>query len=352
MSGTIGVIIPSYCRPQALRRAADYWSHSSLPVLIVDGSPEPTLIKFAENIKYEHHPTSPMQVRILAAAKSYSTEYLVLCADDDFFGLGALKIAAEFLDRSPKFSAVQGWGGTFSYDSRTLNWNLPDYLSEVFEAIEDDPIRRMRSLFEPYRQIFYSVFRLQTFIDGFQSIQSTSSLFIQEINQNVVAALSGHVCSLPIFLNARDRTPGVSMLISPERRPFAEWILDPQTNADRESWKHSVSGIAQKYHPSISTAEIEVALDDVLLGFTTIGSADRENFKTNLRNSVRGVAAKFEPISLKRKRWARSLNLASKAEYPLGPDSPNHQGNIDYWLAAQQDWTLIRDVIVNNEPAI
>ena len=150
MSGTIGVIIPSYGRPQALRRAADYWSHSSLPVLIVDGSPEPTLIKFADNIKYEHHPTSPKQVRILAAAKSFSTEYLVVCAVDDLYGFGALKIAAEFLDKSPKFSAVQGWGGTFSYDGRTLNWNLPDYLSEAFETIEDDPIRRMRSLFEPY----------------------------------------------------------------------------------------------------------------------------------------------------------------------------------------------------------
>ncbi len=352
MSGTIGVIIPSYRRPQALRRAADYWSHSSLPVLIVDGSPEHTNIACAENIKYEHHPNVSMQVRVLEAAKKFTTDFLILCADDDFFGLGALKIAAEFLDKSPKFSAVQGWGGIFSYDGHTFNWKLPNYEFEEYEVIDDDPIQRVHSLFHPYRQVLWSVYRRETMVEGWQTVEKVSNLLLHEINQNVVAAIGGNVRTLPLFLNARDRTPGVSLLVSPERRSFAEWILDPQTATEREWWKQSVTSIAQKHHPSISTAEFEVALDDVLLGFTTIGSADRENFKTNLRNSVRRVAAKFEPASLKRKRWARSLDLTSKAEYPLGPDSPNHQGNIDYWHAAQQDWTLIRDVIVNNKPAI
>lgn len=352
MSGTVGVIIPSYRRPQALRRAINYWSHSSLPVLIVDGSPVHTNIKCAENIKYEHHPNVSMQVRVLEAAKKFTTDFLILCADDDFFGFSALKVATEFLTNSPNFSAVQGWGITFSYDGRTFSWKVPDYEFEDYEVIDDDPIQRVHSLFHPYRQVLWSVYRRETLVEGWQTVEKVSNLFLHEINQNVIAAIGGNVRTLPIFLNARDRTPGVSLLVSPERRSFAEWIVDPQTETEREWWKKSVTSIAQKHHPQINVLEVDQALDDVLRTCVQIGSTNTKSTEIDLGKIVKRIVARFEPNSFKRKRWAASLALASRADYPIGPNDLNHAGNRDYWLAAQQDWTLIRDVIVNNEPAI
>ena len=213
MIGNVGIIIPSYQRPDALRRARDYWSQSALPVIIVDGSADRADIASTGNIKYEHHPKAPMQIRILEAAKQFNTDYLIVCPDDDFFGFNAIKIAIEFLDKSPEFSAIQGWGATFKYDGRTLDWTFPDYRSEKYVVDDRDPIKRIHSLFDPYRQVLWSVYRRNAVIEGWETIAKVTNLLLHEINQNVISAISGNVKTLPIFLNARDRTPGVSLLV-------------------------------------------------------------------------------------------------------------------------------------------
>ena len=352
MTGSVGLIIPSYQRPHALRRAVDYWSQSALPVIIVDGSADRADIASTGNIKYEHHPKAPMQIRILEAARHFNTDYLIICADDDFFGFSAIKIATEFLDKSPEFSAIQGWGATFSYDGRTLDWTFPDYRSEKYVVDDIDPIKRIHSLFDPYRQVLWSVYRRNAVIEGWETIAKVTNLLLHEINQNVISAISGNVKTLPIFLNARDRTPGVSLLISPERRSFPDWILDPATSTEREWWKESVGKVAKKYHPHIDSSVVHEALDDVLKTYSVLHLVSEIEQKYKLKKLIRGLATKFEPMYLKQKRWAARLSHARSMSYPLELNNSNHEQNSEYLRAAQQDWKLIRNVILKNKPAV
>lgn len=352
MSGDVGIIIPSFNRPRALARAMNYWSQSALPVIIVDGSQDRADIASAGNIKYEHHPKVPMQSRILEAARQFNTDYLIICPDDDFFGFNAIKIATNFLDKSPEFSAIQGWGATFNYDGRTLDWTFPDYRSEKYVIDDKDPIKRIHSLFDPYRQVLWSVYRRNAVIEGWETIAQVTNLFLHEINQNVISALSGNVKTLPIFLNARDRTPGVSLLVSPERRSFPDWILDPATSTEREWWKESVGKVAKKYHPHIDCSKVHESLDDVLKTCSVSQPVSEIEQKYELKKLIRGLATKFEPMYLKQKRWAARLSHARSMSYPLELNNPNHEQNSEYLCAAQQDWKLIRDVILKNKPAV
>ena len=189
-------------------------------------------------------------------------------------------------------------------------------------------------------------------IEGWETIAKVTNLLLHEINQNVISAISGNVKTLPIFLNARDRTPGVSLLVSPERRSFPDWILDPATSTEREWWKESVGKVAKKYHPHIDSSVVHEALDDVLKTCSVSQPVSEIEPKYELKKLIRGLATKFEPMYLKQKRWAARLSHARSMSYPLELNNSNHEQNSEYLRAAQQDWKLIRDVILKNKPAV
>lgn len=59
------IVIPSYCRPQYLRRQLDFWAGSDVSVLVIDGSPTALSddIVVPKNVSYVHDP-APFTVRM------------------------------------------------------------------------------------------------------------------------------------------------------------------------------------------------------------------------------------------------------------------------------------------------
>ncbi|MFZ9422772.1 MAG: hypothetical protein ACO27J_07145, partial [Ilumatobacteraceae bacterium] len=58
----VTVIIPTFCRPDAIRRQFEYWTDSAAKVFILDGSPEPLPWAMSQvghkNMFYMHTGTS------------------------------------------------------------------------------------------------------------------------------------------------------------------------------------------------------------------------------------------------------------------------------------------------------
>ena len=94
------------------------------------------------------------------------------------------------------------------------------------------------------------------------------------------------------------------------------------------------------------------ALDGVLKTCSVSQLVSEIEQKYELKKLIRGLTTKFEPMYLKRERWAARLSHAPSMSYPLELNNLNHEQNSQYLRAAQQDWKLIRDTILKNKPAV
>jgi len=290
-----------------------------------------------------------MNTRIIDALLSVKTEIVALCANDDFVGFNALTKASDFLTSNHEYSAVMGWGPTYSYDGRTLGWNFPDFETEKFNITNSDPLERILKIFSPYQQMFWSVSRRDVLIDTYQSIPDVSSHLFQEINHTVIVALCGHARNLPLLYNARDRTPGVS-IVDTNRTSFDEWTKDSTTWQELENWKDAVCKIALERSITTSTEQIRKTLDKIL---QICAAADKsiKPLPPSLRQQLHEFISRAVPKKLKQRRWSRSLAQARIADYPLAKDHPNHAGDTSSWDNAREDWSRIRDSILSHEPA-
>ncbi|MFA7281146.1 MAG: TIGR00180 family glycosyltransferase, partial [Sterolibacterium sp.] len=111
VSTNITLIIPTYNRPDLLKRAISYWSAYGHQLIIVDGSDVPneecTKYDTEDGITYFHMPVS-IEQRILFAASQVATDYVAMIPDDEFYLPSALEEARDILDSMPDVSFVAG----------------------------------------------------------------------------------------------------------------------------------------------------------------------------------------------------------------------------------------------------
>ena len=134
------VVIPTYNRPAYLKRILSYYHQygSGLPIIIADSSSEENNKRNRETIdsfndscfsyidKYDTS-TSAFH-KILDALQQVSTEYCVLCADDDFVTPNGIKQSVDFLEHNPDFTVAHGryirfmLGGGGSGTGKIFSW--------------------------------------------------------------------------------------------------------------------------------------------------------------------------------------------------------------------------------------
>lgn len=122
------VVIPTYNRPHHLKRIMSYYHQyeSSLPVIIADSSSEEnkklnqeTVVSFrVTSFTYvdKYDTSTNFYHKILDALQQVSTEYCVLCADDDFVTHRGIQEAVDFLNQNADFTTVIGKGEYFVID--------------------------------------------------------------------------------------------------------------------------------------------------------------------------------------------------------------------------------------------
>ena len=114
------VLIPTYNRPNQLKRLLSYYHQygNGLPVLIADSSSEvnkklnrETVASFqSTSFLYfdKYDPSTNFYQKMLDVLQQVSTEYCVICADDDFVTPSGIQEAVAFLDINPDFTIAHG----------------------------------------------------------------------------------------------------------------------------------------------------------------------------------------------------------------------------------------------------
>ena len=114
------LIIPTYNRPNRLRRLLDYYNKygKNFNIIVADSSSnenkklnkKSVLIFSNLSIIYLDNYSSKINTfyKIPDASNHVDTKYSVLCADDDFITADGIYKSVDFLEKNSDFSVVQG----------------------------------------------------------------------------------------------------------------------------------------------------------------------------------------------------------------------------------------------------
>ena len=218
-------LVPTYNRPEFLRRLLQFYRQFPLPCsFLVADSSEP--VAMAENQAIIHDARSTFDItyrhfnvdlttKCCQALQQVQTPYVVLCADDDYLLPPALQHCVQFLETHPDYSVAQGIMAIVNRPGK------PPYATAGYSIVDDDPIARCGKMFRFNFTTFYGIYRTATLRDNFQvtttGIDCASSHFFPELMLSQLSVMRGRVKVLPEIFYLHEehdanfaRTPKVS----------------------------------------------------------------------------------------------------------------------------------------------
>lgn len=204
------LIVPTYNRPEHLRRLLEYYASADLPlhILVLDSSRDEirtanqaliaNLGPYFRHVSYRG--TIPVATKLMQGLGLVKTTYCSFCADDDLVFIDGLLQAKDFLSHNPDYVCVDGIYLIYWADDARVNVKI-EYASTGINA--EHPGARVFRLFQKYESLFYGVFRTADLAKIFIGVSRMSSLHFQELYQAASALLLGKSHRLPIFYAAR-----------------------------------------------------------------------------------------------------------------------------------------------------
>ena len=204
------IIIPTFNRPDRLRRLLHYYSNKQItnPFLILDSSNPvnkkinlETLNQIDLDLRYEYFDVRTPFEKFLLGMPFVLTEFCVFCADDDVLLPEAVDESVQFLRDHSDYSLCHGYYFNFSEDQ---NYSLlsVDYTGKGIDG--GNPLRRVYTLMSRFEATFYGVHRTRSFQAALAQTKKLELLLYKEL---VVAAwilVSGKSHRLPRFYCGRN----------------------------------------------------------------------------------------------------------------------------------------------------
>jgi glycosyltransferase domain-containing protein len=205
----LSVIILSRNRQQYLRRQIIYWKNYSIPVIIVDQSPEPldqTELKTPLHIRYFHQNESFFQ-RLSTATKHIQTPYSIFLPDDEFHIESCLLSCLEFLNTHDDYVSCAGRSVAFQVDTQVCGYTIYEKLRD-FKITSENPFERVKKLAHPYKfQPIHAVSKTTIWrqvASFFDSLEAPSPDMF-ELFFGFTAAYYGKLNVIPELMNMRSR---------------------------------------------------------------------------------------------------------------------------------------------------
>lgn len=209
ISKNLTLIIPTHERHRYLKRVLEYYEECDLKIIVIDSSKNHySDIISNTNVEYIHCPSMDWIDKALIAAHKVESEYLVMCADDDFLAKTSFEVCLNFLNLNPEYEQVQGFLLGFNHLNETTKFNLIYPHSFNYQLDSDSPIDRLESYYKNFIQLFYVVRRTAGFRDALIEIKD-NGLEHKTIDQAICSfsVINGKTKVLPIFFGAREYIP-------------------------------------------------------------------------------------------------------------------------------------------------
>lgn len=173
MNNKVDLIIPTYNRPDFLRRILGYYDSYSVNfnIIIADSSSNNNkklnkkIVSYFPNLKIQYIDKFPQNLashlKFGEMVKYAKSKYCIFCPDDDFIIPNGINQAVDFLEKNTDYSTAHGTYISFYLYKNLLGYkNLWWRFIYPFRSIESpNPIERLRLHFINYYQVLWAVRR-------------------------------------------------------------------------------------------------------------------------------------------------------------------------------------------------
>lgn len=204
------LIVPTYNRPREFRALLNYLrdQKAEFKVLVLDSSEGETVFeneKFASqiglNIEFIAFPSdTPPFEKFWKGAQKVKTAFCSLCADDDVIVVKSISEILDFLKKDSSYVAAHGLYFSFMAKEKVT---ISDLVYNKDVLLDENPILRLRELFQSYEAITYAIYRTPVFEKVLSQVQSLDSLLGRELLGSALTAAMGKVKRLPVLYCGR-----------------------------------------------------------------------------------------------------------------------------------------------------
>ena len=298
MNQEISIVIPTHNRQSHLKRILDYYANSAINVYIVDSTINALDASFLfKNDTYYHLPGYTLTAKLFFVLNKIPTDYVVVCADDDFTIPEGMFNCVKFLNDHPDYSSAIGnciWyklnkpTGKIAFD---LIYNAPFTLDHN----EPEPLSRLKLFFENYRTIYCGVHRTQYLLEAFKNAEPfISNLFLNEYLLCIGPICRGKIAELPFLYQIREYSE-----ISADKH-----TVNLDTMFEEEKYRHELEAFIHfESHlvANITGVKEEIVyqnLFQILSEYASKIRKDKQITKTGVVKVVSGIISKIPIIGL------------------------------------------------------
>ncbi len=203
----ITLILILHNRHKNIDRLLEYYEAYDFPIIIADSSLEKHQFKkIKTNWQHIYTPGLFFTEKLEVVLDKVLTPYVLMCADDDFIIPKSILQCISFLEEHADYSIAQGL--SIRYDKESLQTGKVEYgaIYKNKNSVEDnEPLQRLSNFFNPYRSVFYAVFRTNVLQQSFKGTgHIIKKLFLNEYITAFLPVLYGKYKELPVLYQVRE----------------------------------------------------------------------------------------------------------------------------------------------------
>lgn len=177
------LIIPTHNRHNYLNRSIEYFKSLDADVIYCDSSSKEYKGELSNNMKYLHLPNKKFAEKILISLEKINTDFVALCADDDFIIIESLCKGSVFLAKNNNYSTVLGKYIAFN---ENFDGNYYNLYQELPKDIDFSPSKNAEEFFQNYYQILWAMYDKKVLVKAFHIIYQA-----QFLNDNFIELVIG-----------------------------------------------------------------------------------------------------------------------------------------------------------------
>jgi glycosyltransferase domain-containing protein len=209
MSLPVTLVIPTHNRHDYLKRAIDYYKEFPSAVFIADSSPTAFNLRLpGPDFNYFHLPGCSLTKKLSIVFNELQTDFVVMCADDDFINYNGFNASLDFLKAHPDYSSASG--NCICYKKNSLDQKKIEFAAIYKDRLSHEissqqPFQRLASFFNTYRTIFYAIHRTDNLKIAFNAARDiVSNLFLNEYLTSIVPIMMGNYKELRVLYQIRE----------------------------------------------------------------------------------------------------------------------------------------------------
>jgi glycosyltransferase domain-containing protein len=200
---SLTLIIPTHNRQNYLIRSYSYYSSLNIKVIYCDSSISPYNLITSDNISYIHLPNYTFSQKILYVLEKLDTDYVALCADDDFILSDTLSLGYDLISNNKKITTIIG--NIIQFHEKFDN---TFFSNKLYESINFnyEPRKNVEYFLSDYRQILWGMYKKEILTISFRIInelQLKNDNFI-ELIISVISSYNGEIKFLNNIWSARE----------------------------------------------------------------------------------------------------------------------------------------------------